>query len=106
LFFGEDEQFDKLVFTSSSYAFEIDNLVIKVADVDKQVAAPGTFALFGFVIAALGWSRRRFQTHLFLIQASCCNRRLFYLFDSLSCKMIFLKAITVNYLSGKKYISN
>jgi hypothetical protein len=60
LFFGEDEQFDKLVFTSSSYAFEIDNLVIKVADVDKQVSAPGTFALFGFVIAALGWSRRRF----------------------------------------------
>lgn len=59
LWFGEDEQFDKLVFTSSSYAFEIDNLVIQVAGVDKTVSAPGTIALFGLALAAFGWSRRR-----------------------------------------------
>ena len=59
LFFGEDEQFDKLVFTSSSYAFEIDNLVIQVAGVNQKVSAPGTLALFGFALAAFGWLRRR-----------------------------------------------
>jgi hypothetical protein len=59
-YFAEDEQLDKLVFTSSHYACEIDRLVIRVVDFDKKVTTPDTRALFGFVLAALGWSRRRF----------------------------------------------
>jgi hypothetical protein len=59
MFFGDDEQFDKLVFTSSSYAFEMDNLVIQVAGVNRTVSAPGSIALFSLALAAFGWSRRR-----------------------------------------------
>jgi hypothetical protein len=59
LWFDENEQFDKLVFSSNNYAFEIDNVVIQVAGVAEQVPLPAPLTLFGLGLTGLLWRRRQ-----------------------------------------------
>lgn len=58
LAFDADEQFTKLVFSSNNYAFEIDNVAIRVAGVN-QVPEPASLGLLGFGLVASGFMVRR-----------------------------------------------
>ncbi|PZO20280.1 MAG: hypothetical protein DCF26_03755 [Burkholderiales bacterium] len=48
--------FDKIVFKSTSYAFEFDNIAWSAT---RAVPEPGTIALLGLGLAGLGFARRR-----------------------------------------------
>jgi hypothetical protein len=54
MFFGDNEQFDKFVMHSSSYAMEIDNVAIRVA-----IPEPSVVMLFGIAMLGLGLSSKR-----------------------------------------------
>lgn len=55
IFFDPSEQFDKMVFRSTNYAMEVDNVAIRVANVPE----PSGIALFAAALLGLGWASRR-----------------------------------------------
>jgi hypothetical protein len=58
-FFNAGDVFDRIVLTSTNYAFESDNHAF--ANIKKSVPEPGTMALFGLGLMGLGVTARRRQ---------------------------------------------
>lgn len=56
-FFTEGDLFDRIVLTSTNYAFESDNHAF--GNVTKAVPEPGTFALFALAMMGMGVTARR-----------------------------------------------
>ena len=55
IFFGENERFTRFEMISNGFAFEVDNLAVRVV----QTPEPAALGLFGLGIGALGWRARR-----------------------------------------------